>query len=85
MLPLSVSAGRNMTRDNFLEVRNDGFTVKDKNEPLPENITVATTVDAVTNTDIYRNAIASDYWGFDDVDQWRTSGAGVFLLPNWRQ
>ena len=35
LLPLSVSAGRNMTRDNFLELRNSGFTVDDDNEPVP--------------------------------------------------
>ena len=31
-----VSAGQNMTRDNFLELRNVGFAVDDKNEPVPE-------------------------------------------------
>ena len=31
LLPISVSAGRNMTRNNFLELRNSGFPVDDKN------------------------------------------------------
>ena len=45
-----------MTRDNILELRNAGFATDNNNEPVPENITVATTVDAVANTDIYRNS-----------------------------
>ena len=82
LLPLSVSAGRNMTCDNFLELRSSGFAVNDDNELVPENIPVATTVDAVSNTPIYRNAISADGWGFGGVDQWRTSGGGVFLPQN---
>ena len=82
MLPLSFSAGRNMTRDNILELRNSGFTVDDDNEPVPENIPLATTVDSVSKTTIDRNNISADDWVFDGVDQRRTSGGGVFLLPN---
>ena len=82
LIPLSVSAGRNMTRDNFSELRNSGFVVDDNNEPVPENIPVDTTVDAVSDTDIDRNFIASKDWVFGGVDQRRTSGAGVFLPPN---
>ena len=67
-----------MTRDHFLELRNAGFAVDDDNEPVPENIPVATTVDSVTDTAIDRNAIAAEYWGFDGVDQWRTSSGGFF-------
>ena len=52
LLPLSVSAGQNMTRDNFFELRNVGFAVDDKNKPVPENIHVADTVNAVANTTI---------------------------------
>ena len=78
LLPLSVSAGRNMTRDDFLELRNARFTVDDNNEPVPENIPVATTVDAVADTAIDRNTIAAEDWGFDGVYQWRTSGGGFF-------
>ena len=79
LLPLSVSAGRNMTRDNFLELRNARFTVDDNNEPVPENIPVATTVDAVADTAIDRNTIDAEDWGFDCVDQWRTSGSECFF------
>ena len=79
MLPLSVSAGRNMTCDNFWELRNAGFADNDKNEPITENIPVATTSDAVADTDIDRNAIAAEDWGFDGVDQWRISCGGVFF------
>ena len=82
MLPLSSSAGKTMTRDNFLELRNSGFAVDDDNEPVPENISVATTVDAVADTAIDINAISDEDWGLDGVDQWRTSGGGVFILPN---
>ena len=82
LLPLSVSAGKNMTHDNFLELRNYGFAVSCNNEPVPENITVATIVDTVAKTAVYRNAIAAEDWGFDVVDKWRTSGGGVFLPPN---
>ena len=81
LLPLSVSTGRNLTRDNVLELRNAGFAVNDENEPVPENIPVATTVDSVTDTDIDRNQIAAEDWGFYGVDQWRTSGGGFFLPP----
>ena len=52
LLPLSASAGQNMTRDNFFELRNVGFAVDEKNEPVPENIHVANTVNAVSNTAI---------------------------------
>ena len=78
MLPLSVSADWNMTHDNFLEIRNARFAVDDGNEPVPENIPLATTVDTVANTAIDRNYIAAKDWGFYGVDQWRTSGGGVF-------
>ena len=81
MLPLSVGAGRNMTRDDFLELRNARFTVDDDNEPVPENIPVATTVDAVADTAIDRNTIAAEDWGFDGVDQWRTSGPSGNSIP----
>ena len=82
MFLLSVSAGQNMTRDKILELRNSGFTVDDDNELVPENIPVATTVNAVEDTAIDRNSVADEYWGFDGVDQWRTSGGRVFILPN---
>ena len=71
-----------MTRDEFLELRNSGFAVNDDNEPVPENIPVATTVDAVANTAIDRNDIAADDLGLDGVDQWRTYGSGFFLLTS---
>ena len=71
-----------MTRDNFLELRNSVFAVGDKNEPVPESIPVATTIDSVAKTAIDRNDIAAEYSGFDDVDQWRKSCGGVFLPPN---
>ena len=60
MLPLSVSTGKNMTRDNFLELRNARFAVDDKNEPVPENIPVTTTVDNVVDNSIGRNATDAD-------------------------
>ena len=82
MLPLSVSAEQNMTRDHFLELRNARFAVDDDNEPVHENISVATTVNAVANTTIDRNNITSYYLGVDGVALWRTSGGGVFLPPN---
>ena len=71
-----------MTRDDFLELRNSILAVDDDNEPVPENITVATTVDAVANTAIDINTIYAEDWGFGGVDQYRTSGGGVFLPPN---
>ena len=71
-----------MTRDKFLELRNVGFAVNDNNEPVPQNIYVATTVDDVSNTALDRNDIAAEYWGFDGFGQWRTSGIGVFLQKN---
>ena len=61
-----------------MEIRNARFTVDDDNEPVPENIPVATTVNAVAYTVIDRNAIDDKGWGFDGVDSWRTSGGGVF-------
>ena len=67
-----------MTHEKISELRNSGFAVDDENEPITENIPVSTTVDAVADTAIDRNAIASEDWGFDGVDQWRTSGGGVF-------
>ena len=70
-----------MTRDNFSELRNAGFTVEDDNETVPDNIPVASTVNAVANTSIDRNDIAAEDWGFYGVDQWRTSGGGFFLPP----
>ena len=82
LLTLSVSSGRNMTRDNCLELRNIGFAFDDYNEPVPENIPVATNIDTVNDTAIDRNAIATEDWAFDGVDQWKTSGGGVFLSPN---
>ena len=82
LLTLSVSAGRNMTHGNFSELRNSGFSVNDENEPVPENIHVATTSNAVANTGIDRNYIAAEDWGFDGVDQWRTYGGGFFLPQN---
>ena len=48
-----------MTRDNFSVLRNVGFVIDDKNEPVPDNIPVANTVHDVTNTTIDRNAIAT--------------------------
>ena len=68
-----------MTRDNFLELRNAGFAVNDNNETVPKNIPVSTTIYSVTDTAIDRNAIAAKGWVFDGVDQWITSGDGVFL------
>ena len=67
-----------MTRDNFSELRNAGFALDDESEPVIENIPVATTVDTVTNTDIYRNDIAAKDFRFDSIYQWRTSGGGFF-------
>ena len=61
---------------------NAGFVVDDYNEPVPDNIHVATDVNAVAETDIGINAIVAKYWVFYGVDQWRTSGGGVFLQPN---
>ena len=61
-----------------MDLRNAGFAVYDDNEPVPENIPVATKVDAVANTTIVRNTISDEDWGFDGVDQWRTSGGGFF-------
>ena len=69
MLPISVSAGKNITHDNFLDLRNAGFTVYDNNEPVTENIPVATTVDAAADTDIEIKVIVVEDWGFDGVDQ----------------
>ena len=57
LLLLSVRSGKNMTRENVLELRNPGFTVDDNNEPITENIPVATTADAVAKTAIDINAI----------------------------
>ena len=82
MLPLSVSAGRNMTCDDFSELRNAGFAVDDDNESIPDNTPVATIADAVSDTAIDRNAIAAEDWVFDGVDQWRKYCGGVFLPPN---
>ena len=67
-----------MTRDNFLEIRNAGFAVDDKNEPVPDNIPVATTFNAVANTSIDKNTIDAEDWFFYGVDQWRTSSGGFF-------
>ena len=80
--PLSVSARQNMTRDDFPELRNAGFAANENNEPVPEKIPVATTIDAFANTTIDRNAIYAEDCGFYGVDQWITSGGGVFLQPN---
>ena len=62
----------------FSELRNYGFAVDDDNEPVPDKIPVATTVDTVADTAIDRNSIAAEDWGFYGVDQWITSGDGVF-------
>ena len=78
LLPLSVSAGENMTCDNFLVLGNDVFAVDDENEPVPENKPVATTVDAFANTAVDRNDITTEDGVFDGVDRWRTSDGGVF-------
>ena len=61
MLPLSVSARQNMTHEDFSELRNSRFSVDDNNESVLENIPVSTTVDAVSETAIDRNAIAAEY------------------------
>ena len=82
LLPLSVSAGRNMTCDNVLDLSNSGFAVDGENQPVPENIPLATTANAVANTSIDRNVISAEDWGFGGVGWWRTSGCGVFLPPN---
>ena len=63
-------------------LRNAGFAVDDNNEPVPENMPVATTVDTVAETVIDRNTIAVEDWGFDDIDQWIKSDGGFFLPPN---
>ena len=55
-----------------------GFAANDGNEPVTENIPVANTVDAVADTSIERNTIATEDWGFNGVDQWITSGGGFF-------
>ena len=67
-----------MTRHNFLELRNAGFAVDDKDEPVPDNMPVATTINAVSDTAIDRKYSTAEYWGFYGVDQWRKSGGGVF-------
>ena len=61
-----------MTRDNVLELRNSGFAVDEDNESVPENVSVATTVNDVSDTAIDINSIAFEDWVFDGVDQWRT-------------
>ena len=71
-----------MTCEYFWELRNAGFTIDDNNEPVPEKIPVAITVDAVDNTAIEKDAIDSEDWGFDGVYQWRKSGGGVFIPLN---
>ena len=48
------------------------------NEPVPDNISVAATFDAVADTAIDMNAIAAEDWGLDGLDQCRISGGGVF-------
>ena len=48
-----------MTRDIFLELRNVGFVIDEKDEPVPDNIPVANTIHDVTNTTIDKNAIAT--------------------------
>ena len=58
-----------MTRDDFSELRNYGFTVNVNNEPVPENIPVSTIIDSFARTSIERNAIASEDCGFDGVYQ----------------
>ena len=82
LIPPSVRTGENMTHDNFLDLSNAGFPVYDDIEPVPENISVATTVNTVADNAIDRNVITAEDWGFDGVDQWRTYGGGVFLPPN---
>ena len=57
-----------MTHDDYSELRNDWFAVDDDNGPVPENIPVATTTDAVVDTAFDRNTIAAEDWGFDGVD-----------------
>ena len=79
MLLLTISAGQNMTRDNFSGPRNAGFAVNDNNEPVSENIHVDITVNSVADTAIDINTISSEDWRFDVVDQWITSGGGVFF------
>ena len=69
----------------FLELRKSGFVVHDYNEPITENIYVTTTDDAISDTAIDRKSIAAENCGFDGVNQWRTSGGGVFVPPNRRQ
>ena len=73
-----------MTRDNVLEPRNARLAVNDDNEYFPENIPVATTFNAVANTAIDRNAIAAKDWGFDGVDQGRTSSGGFFTPSKFK-
>ena len=75
LLPLGVSAGRNMIGDIFLELSNARFKVDDKNEPVPENIPVSTTVDSAGDTVIDRNAIAAEDWGFYGVSEVNTKYA----------
>ena len=79
MLPLIFSAWQNMKRDGFSELMNSGFAVDDNNEPVPQKISVAITVNAVANTTIDRNTIAAEDCVFDGVDKWITPGGGVFL------
>ena len=71
-----------MTHENVLELRNAGFTVDDKNEPVTDNTPLATTVDAAVNTFINRNNIDAEDWGFYGVDQRRISGGGFCITPN---
>ena len=53
----------------FTELRNSGFAVNDDIELVSENIPVATTVDDVADTAVYRNSISAEDGGFDGVDQ----------------
>ena len=70
----------NFTNDNLTNGKS--LVINDYNEPVPDNIPVATTVDDVADTAIDINDIAAEDWGFDGVDQWRTSGGGFFLPPS---
>ena len=51
-----------------MDLRNSGFAVDDNNEPVPENMHVATTVYTVADTVIDRNSIAVEDWEFDDMN-----------------
>ena len=49
-----------MTCDDFSELRKARFVVDDDNEPVPENVPVTTTADAVSGNVIERNDVTAE-------------------------